>query len=321
MSMVTEAPATRSAFIPMATTASGERVIISVYPFEMRKEMRLAGHLPTLTLPAAPRDSYSRLVIGDSYQSIQDTNSVSEQNPTPRMRQAPVPAEIIATGLVADWGMSVCREGRPGIEMLPVTIKEETPEFTKWLAGLVRQQKDMAGWLLQDAADKMTNGDGKSITDLHRRMATWLLGDGSKKLPWFSQVEVDGYKACVMCAADIKINALRCPTCQGDLIEWCQKYDITTDAAVNAALARMGKVKNAQAPQPTTALNPDAETQPANGLFAKPVTTQQPKVASELFDEVFARMSGAQKTVYEGLVNKTQKNEYIARMAKQMGIE
>lgn len=309
----------RSPFAPIESFRVVPEVsIISIFPLALRKSVPLAGMIHAFEVPAQKANQYFRLRIGNSYQLIRDTSDVNEANPTPGLKPAPVTAQQLANALVEDWTNSISREGAPGVGILPIGVEEGTDEFKAFHKSLIRQQKQMSEWLIQDASDKHGKHDTKSITDFHRACAKWLLGDASAKLPWFPQIDFQGTKRCVACDSEIKAQAKVCQHCNTDLVEYYVKYGLNEGG--DPAIAHM--VERVRAAH----FSPNKESEKAGDEVSPPTSfVLSPEigkfaVSASMLKEVMEVMSDDEKLLYHKAPNETKKMDLVRNIGVERGV-
>ncbi len=106
--------------------------------------------------------------------------------------------------------------GTYGIMALEPGQLEPTAEQ---LAQMTREQERLANSMVSHANGLDERGENGLISDIHRRMAKWLLGNNAEALPWYGRKDFGMQKTCVACAAQIPESATKCKTCGEDLVE------------------------------------------------------------------------------------------------------
>lgn len=234
--IVTYAPTRPIEVMPeLQQVSRGHVSIVSIWPAALRAERRHNG-ITTYQMAAAPRGSYSKLVVYDTQQMVPQP---SERSAKPEWSPRPIPAIIIAQDLVSTWGGDTlgARSGyRPGIGM----IAGDNPTVEE-LAALRSTQNALFNWFITDANGKHMSGEGVLISDTHRLAAKEMLDRGAERLAWYPVVDFAAVKDCVACGKQINQNALRCDHCTTMLPDFYMKYEIVpaNDPAVASFIERI----------------------------------------------------------------------------------
>ena len=234
-----------------AHTKAGTAVIVSVFPVFRYRNLPLVGQL-LLLLPPAVKDKirarkmrpevmanavqdgrfanslpwtdepeqdvprgrgYSTLTITDSFQWILDITDSKRHNYVP----APIAAQDIAEGLVAEWTSGLASGGgRAGIGLW----NPDSGSLEEYVRQLRAGQEVFFRELVMLGDLNFARTGQKEITDLMRLGADWL---GVEK-PWNQSIEEVIQKRCPACTAKIPQEALRCRNCQTDLPQWYASY-------------------------------------------------------------------------------------------------
>lgn len=227
--------------------------IVSIWPAKLKATRRHNG-ITSYEMAAAPRGSYSKLVVYDTQSwivGVDESASLSNRKTVQTLTPMPIPAAVVAQDLVNWWGGDTlgARSGfKPGIGM--IAGDDPTPSE---LAALQTSQEALFNWFITDAMGKHMQGLGVEISDTHRMAAKYMLDRGAERLPWFPTVEFAAVKDCVACGKQIHQNALRCEHCTTMLPQFYMEYGITpeNDPAVSDFIARIkaGKEKTVETPK------------------------------------------------------------------------
>ncbi len=209
--------------LPSVMTGRGHRVLISIYPAELRRRIRHNG-ITDYVMPAAPRGSYAKLVVYDTQEWL---NRVSEDTGKPDWIPAPIPATVVADSLVQLWAMHTLGN-KSGFAPGVMVIKGEEPTKDE-LAALRSSQTNLFQWYILDGNAKHQRGEHTEITDTHRLAARELLDKGAERLPWFPKIAFAEVKDCLACGRQIEARAKVCPDCSTNLVNWYLDYGM--DAA------------------------------------------------------------------------------------------
>lgn len=218
--------------------------VVSICPWRLRKQMSLGLSQYTFDVPAQDRNAYHIFEVTDSFQMIRTNfEELSDSNPTPDLRPAPIPAHVIASSLVAEWGRTLSPVGNPGVRVMPLEIEEGSEEFKAMLREMTGQLRSLAEWAIRDAGDKFGNNEGRHIQDgFHRVLARWLMGEeGARAIPWYNAQAIDEMKKCIACGDSINYTAKVCKSCGTDLVDYFKKYafEDTADPVVAAMVKKI----------------------------------------------------------------------------------
>lgn len=192
----------RNAFIAMG--ASGPRTVISVYPLELRLELRHEGS-KTYVMAAAPPEGHSQLTVEDTFASVKNFSSG-------QLYPAPVPAAAVADNLVNSWtkgrvgsadglgpGVLVCASMQPTAEEIDRARVQQTAYFRS---------------LVNDADIKFTKEGALNITDDHRLAAKWM---GIKDRKWAQPMVPKSLVSCPACREEVFSDAVLCKHCHSNI--------------------------------------------------------------------------------------------------------
>ncbi len=286
--------------------------IVSISPFELKKEMSL-GHCQYLfKIPPQPRGKYHILEVADTFTLIRmDFQSLSDTNPDPPLGPAPVKAAILANSLVAEWSRKIAQQGETGVRVMPQDMVEGSDQFKAFLAGMTSGVRSLAEWAIRAAGDMYGQNKSQFISDaFHRTLALWLMGeDGARAIPWYNAQAVNELKKCLKCSNSINATARGCTHCGVDLIEYFVKYDFAeADDPFIAAILK--KVKMPQATGGTTSQ--------AGERLSFNVTIPADKLPGDIRAACINAMTGEQKTVMNGKRGQSEKDEYIVSVIPEL---
>ena len=189
---------------------------MSVFPLPQYAQRRHDG-IREYVLPAAPRDSFSSLVIHGAVDL-----GIDYGPEPPQMLVRPIPVDVIVEDLVRVWTtnqLSATDAEGPGIGH----IKSPAPTDDE-LAVLRARQETYFRRLVYEADGKASSGKVGDISDLHRKAAEWLGVEANRD--WVKPIVRLESKRCVGCGESILMNALRCKHCQLDILDWALKYGV-----------------------------------------------------------------------------------------------
>ncbi len=231
--------------------------IVSIWPAELRAKRRQNGQVEYV-IPAAPRGSYSKLVVFDTQQWIRRVFDAPGNEAREEILPAPLTAQQVAEDLVHTWAGDTlgARSGhRPGIKW--ILTEDPTPAD---MAELRTTQEALFNFFIVSANGFHLQGKGVEITDIHRMSAKYMLDKGAERLPWYMIQEFSDMKACPKCAQQIGALVLGCQHCGLDLPEWYEKWGIEPvgDKAVANFLETIRHARKAKAPDGRSAGQPKA---------------------------------------------------------------
>lgn len=221
--IVTFAPTKPLDVQPGLIALRGHVCLVSIYPAPLHRRIRHNG-LTDYHMEAAPRGSYSKLVVYDTQEWM---NRVSESTGKPEWIPAPIPAIEVAKSLVQAWARNTLgnKSGfAPGVGI--IAGDEPTPEE---LGSLRSTQTNLFQWYILDGSSKHHAGQHTEITDIHRLAARELLDRGAERLPWFPKIDFAEVKDCLACGKQIEARAKVCPDCSTNLVDWYIKYSLDPD--------------------------------------------------------------------------------------------
>lgn len=203
---------------------SGPRTILSVFPIEMRLELRHEG-FRTYIMPASLKGFYQTLVVQDTY--AWNRNYAVEEF---ALYQAPISAVVVAENLVNRWsqglvgtkdglgpGIMICEGSHPTVEEIQTVTDRQEAYFRA---------------LVYEADERFTKEGPVNITDLHRAAAEWM---GTNDRPWIKPIEQVSLIFCPACAEKIKAEALICRHCHTDIEEFHAKRAAKQQSSGKAA--------------------------------------------------------------------------------------
>lgn len=196
--------------------------LVSIWPARLGPTMRKHNGLTHYVMEAAPRGSYSKLVVYDTQQAIVVPLGADEKGNEIIGRD--IPARVVADDLVAHWGgdMLGAKQGhRAGIGI--IAGDEPTPVELKALRDT---QNALFNYLITDAMGKHISGEGVNISDTHRLAAKEMLDKGANRLPWFPTTDFAEVKDCIACGTQIEAKAKICPNCRENIVDWYTRYDL-----------------------------------------------------------------------------------------------
>lgn len=286
--------------IPVSTVR-----IVSICPFELKKEMSL-GHCQYLfKIPPQPRGKYHILEVADTFTLIRmDFQSLSDTNPDPPLGPAPVKAMILANSLVSEWSRKIAQQGETGVRVMPHNMVEGSDEFKAFLASMTAGVRSLAEWAIRAAGDMYGQNKSQFISDaFHRTLALWLMGeDGARAIPWYNAQAVNELKKCLKCSNSINATARGCTHCGVDLIEYFVKYAFSeADDPFIAAI-----VKKIKMPAPT-----EGTTTQAGERLSFNVTIPADRLPSDVRASCVAALSGEQKAEMNTKKGQEGRDEYI----------
>lgn len=234
--IVTYAPTRPVEVVPQLQQVSrGHISIISIWPAPLVTKRRHNG-ITYYNMAAAPRGSYSKLVVYDTQEWV---NTPSESKSQGEMGPRAIPALVVAQCLVSTWAGDTlgAKSGhKPGIGF----IVGDDPTVAE-LKALRDTQSALFNWYITDAMGKHMSGEGVNISDTHRLGAREMLDKGAERLPWFPVVDFAAVKDCIACGKQINENALRCEHCTTMLPNFYMDFGIDPvgDPVVKAFMERI----------------------------------------------------------------------------------
>lgn len=171
------------------------------------------------TLEAAPRDSYTKIVLYDSQQMYPDLSDAMAPPENRAILPMPVTVESIVAALKSLWttgGVGAMGMFPPGIDV----IEGDEPTAAE-LTRLRATQERLCRALVEEGdAIKAGNGPkGHRIGITHRKALEWL---GSEKRDWFKPIEQGVMKKSAVSGNQIPMEAQYDGTV--DLLEHYVKY-------------------------------------------------------------------------------------------------
>lgn len=313
-------------FPSMIPTAASTRQIISICPMPLEKTMTLGNGFHTFRIAAQDRGSYQIITVGDTYQFIRSGfEELDDSNPSPGIREAPVPAAVLANSLVNEWNRKISPVGSMGVAVLPPGVEEGTPAFNDLLRALTAQVRELAEWAIRDANDLVHDGKGKHVSDqFHRVLAKWLMGDSVRAIPWYNASAIDEMKNCCACNATIKYQAAVCKECGTDLRKYFAEYNLPDEAdPYIASLLRPAKVA---IPTQSSRVDLDAPpaikiTIPSSGLPDEIRAAAMKAVTAEHKAMISTKSTQASRDAYiiEILPDLCMKNATLKELVKNKG--
>lgn len=198
--------------VPVLPGFSGPRTVISVYPRELRLELRHEG-FKTYVMPGAPKGKFSTLTVRDTYAYVRNFSVDNFE-----LYQAPVAGSVVAENLMQAWsnglvgtkegigpGILVCADLEPTAEEIASVMAKQEVYFRELI---------MEGDILFNKPE--TAGD---ITDVHRLAAEWM---GTTDRPWFKPLTHISLTPCPACAEDIRSTAKICKVCKTNIAEFLE---------------------------------------------------------------------------------------------------
>lgn len=191
-----------------AEFATGDRVILSIFPLEQTLELRHNG-VTKYICPAATPGTHVLIHVPDTFAWCKNWT----MDP-PILYQAPVPAQVVAENLVNAWSARMIG-AREGLTAGVMIIAGETPT-TAEIEEVKNRQEAYFRQLISIADDFETKGERHNITDLHRVAANWM---GVQGRAWAKPLRETRYVPCPNCLEDIREGARICRFCQSDLVK------------------------------------------------------------------------------------------------------
>lgn len=205
-------PNNAGAMAPMIPGYSGPRTLISVFPKELRLELRHEG-FKTYVMPSAPKGKFSTLTVRDTYAWVRNFSADNFE-----LYQAPIAGTVVAENLMQRWSMGLVgtRDGLgPGI--LVCAGLEPSPEE---IVHAKNQQEAYFRELILEGdvlfAKPETAGD---ITDVHRMAAEWM---GAQDRAWYKPIQHILMATCPACAEEIRSTAKICRFCRTNLADFIE---------------------------------------------------------------------------------------------------
>lgn len=95
------------------------------------------------------------------------------------------------------------------------------PQFQAELQQAEQQQEVLANWLVSRCAGLANTNRANEISDLHRNVVAWGIGDmAARQFPWYGKQTPGLMKSCVACGSMIMKTALVCQHCNQNLVKF-----------------------------------------------------------------------------------------------------
>jgi hypothetical protein len=198
------------------------RVLMSIFPDEVQYHRNHGGRRKRYHIPAVEKGKYALLPVYDTFTIIRDTTVNSDKD---NQALRPVYCDGIAADLLRVWTQDApgnASGSAPGIMMLA----GDKPTQAE-LDYLVERQTAYFRWLVRAADEYHIKGDGRFITEDHRRALRWL---GSEDRQWYRQINTVMLKRCVACAEEINDMATVCKHCSTNLVKFWRESGVEPTA-------------------------------------------------------------------------------------------